>query len=52
MNPELKVQYANFVSDYMAMDYMLEISEEETSASSYYLPYHAVMKPDITTKKM
>ncbi|XP_062535039.1 uncharacterized protein LOC134204226 [Armigeres subalbatus] len=51
-NPELKAQYAEFMSDYLSMGHMRELSEEETSASSYYLPHHAVMKPDSTTTKL
>ncbi|XP_062538172.1 uncharacterized protein LOC134206468 [Armigeres subalbatus] len=52
INPELKVQYAEFMNEYLAMGHMREISEEETSPSSYYLPHHAVMKPDSTTTKL
>ncbi|XP_062556585.1 uncharacterized protein LOC134221410 [Armigeres subalbatus] len=52
INPELKVQYVEFMNEYLAMGHMREISEEETSPSSYYLPHHAVMKPDSTTTKL
>lgn len=52
MNPELKKQYAEFMREYLAMGHMREVSEEDTSVPSYYLPHHAVLKPDSTTTKL
>ncbi|XP_062542246.1 uncharacterized protein LOC134210216 [Armigeres subalbatus] len=52
MNPELKAYYTEFMGEYLAMGHMRELSEEEMSASSYYLPHHAVLKPDSTTTKL
>ncbi|XP_062703581.1 uncharacterized protein LOC134286035 [Aedes albopictus] len=52
MNPELKKQYAEFMCEYLDMGHMKELSDDDASALSYYLPHHAILKPDSTTTKL
>ncbi|XP_058814206.1 uncharacterized protein LOC131678231 [Topomyia yanbarensis] len=50
-NPELKAQYSEFIHEYQALGHMSEVVED-TSDTVYYLPHHAVLKPDSTTTKL
>lgn len=52
-NPELKRLYCEFMEEYAAMGHMKKVNEEELSGSvNYFLPHHAVLKPDSTTTKL
>ncbi|XP_062703843.1 uncharacterized protein LOC134286271 [Aedes albopictus] len=52
-NPELKTMYTAFMHEYLQMGHMKEIkAEEEESGLEYYIPHHAVLKPDSTTTKL
>ncbi|XP_036345840.1 uncharacterized protein LOC118755100, partial [Rhagoletis pomonella] len=54
-NPDLKSQYSNFMADYIALDHMEKIPDEEISKSPNeccYLPHHPVFKNDSTTTKL
>ncbi|XP_062556602.1 uncharacterized protein LOC134221427 [Armigeres subalbatus] len=52
-NPEMKALYTEFIHEYLLMGHMREVrKEEEEPIHSYYLPHHAVMKPDSTTTKL
>ncbi|XP_062556829.1 uncharacterized protein LOC134221656 [Armigeres subalbatus] len=44
--------YVEFVQEYLAMYNMRQVDDEETAKPSYYLPHHAVLKPDSTTTKL
>ncbi|XP_055604125.1 uncharacterized protein LOC129752361 [Uranotaenia lowii] len=67
-NPELKAMYVEFIHEYMLMGHMREVTEQKGQNESsqnfncqisqksesvvYYLPHHAVLKPDSTTTKL
>ncbi|XP_062558034.1 uncharacterized protein LOC134222905 [Armigeres subalbatus] len=52
-NPQLKKQYCEFMREYVTMGHMEMIREEDFSgAAHYFLPHHAVLKPDSTTTKL
>ena len=51
---QLKEGYLNFMNEYVASGNMTELSSEELHSEppTYYLPHHAVMKPESTTTKI
>ncbi|XP_062716335.1 uncharacterized protein LOC134291918 [Aedes albopictus] len=52
-NPQLKEQYVEFMEEYESMGHMKKVREEDLSGVVYYfLPHHAVLKPDSTTTKL
>ncbi|XP_065086833.1 uncharacterized protein LOC135708660 [Ochlerotatus camptorhynchus] len=52
-NPQLKELYCEFMEEYLSMGYMKKVREEDLSESAcYFLPHHAVLKPDSTTTKL
>lgn len=52
-NPQLKLQYTQFMQEYLALGHMkLVESVENTPGHHFYLPHHAVIKPDSTTTKL
>ncbi|XP_062538360.1 uncharacterized protein LOC134206648 [Armigeres subalbatus] len=54
-NTEMKALYTAFMHEYLQMGHMQEVvngSEDEVSAPEYYIPHHAVLKPDSTTTKL
>ncbi|XP_062715106.1 uncharacterized protein LOC134291407 [Aedes albopictus] len=51
-NEKLKVLYIDFVQEYLSMNHMREVDAGEDKRPSYYLPHHAVLKPDSTTTKL
>ncbi|XP_055589513.1 uncharacterized protein LOC129741756 [Uranotaenia lowii] len=51
--PELKVQYLQFMAEYETLGHMREINDEEQSDTpQYFLPHHAVLRPESTTTKL
>lgn len=52
--PELKAEYAAFIREYEELGHMkeIEVSPEENTGSSYYLPHHCVLRPSSTTTKL
>ncbi|XP_059224869.1 uncharacterized protein LOC131997670 [Stomoxys calcitrans] len=51
--PEIKEQYDNAILEYLKLGHMRKISAQEiTKAPNYYLPHHAVIKPDRLTTKL
>ncbi|XP_062703824.1 uncharacterized protein LOC134286256 [Aedes albopictus] len=52
MNNTLKALYCDFIQEYLAMGHMREVSAENCERPSYYLPHHAVLKPESTTTKL
>ncbi|XP_062557875.1 uncharacterized protein LOC134222727 [Armigeres subalbatus] len=52
-NPELKKMYTEFIQEYLELGHMKEAAEEAKDAvTRYYLPHHAVFKPESTTTKL
>ncbi|XP_062538515.1 uncharacterized protein LOC134206800 [Armigeres subalbatus] len=51
LNPELRTQYFEFIQEYLDMEHM-EILDEKCEGTTYYLPHHAVLKPESTTTKL
>ncbi|XP_062542405.1 uncharacterized protein LOC134210368 [Armigeres subalbatus] len=52
-NPELKKMYTEFIQEYLELGHMKEAVEEAKDAvTRYYLPHHAVFKPESTTTKL
>ncbi|XP_062533980.1 uncharacterized protein LOC134202996 [Armigeres subalbatus] len=52
VNGQLKALYVEFVQEYLAMNHMRQVDDEDTAKPSYYLPHSAVLKPDSTTTKL
>ncbi|XP_055623360.1 uncharacterized protein LOC129766789 [Toxorhynchites rutilus septentrionalis] len=50
---ELKEQYSDFMTEYIALDHMAPVitSEDTKNSNTYYLPHHSVLKPSSTTTK-
>uniref|UniRef100_A0A1I8NRC1 Uncharacterized protein n=1 Tax=Stomoxys calcitrans TaxID=35570 RepID=A0A1I8NRC1_STOCA len=44
--PEIKHQYDKTILEYLELGHMRKISAEEVTKTNYYLPHHAVIKPD------
>ncbi|XP_062540956.1 uncharacterized protein LOC134208994 [Armigeres subalbatus] len=52
-NPELKLQYHEFIREYEALGHMREVKVDELHADlQYFLPHHAVLKPESSTTKL
>ncbi|XP_062556775.1 uncharacterized protein LOC134221602 [Armigeres subalbatus] len=52
-NTEMKALYTAFMHEYLYMGHMKEITGEDgDSGPEYYIPHHAVLKPDNTTTKL
>jgi hypothetical protein len=49
-NPEIKIQYQNFMSEYINLNHMIVGNEDD--ASGYYLPHHSIVKESSTTTKL
>ncbi|XP_053691588.1 uncharacterized protein LOC128740103 [Sabethes cyaneus] len=49
-NPELRIQYVDFIREYETLGHCREImeSEDPPNQQSYYLPHHAVLRPSST----
>ncbi|XP_075163779.1 uncharacterized protein LOC142236428 [Haematobia irritans] len=52
--PELKKEYDNVLEEYIRLGHMVPVEFKNTlnPDSSYYLPHHAVVKPDRVTTKV
>lgn len=53
-NPQLKLDYDNVIKEYSHLNHMDLVLPNLSSPpnSSYYLPHHAVLKPESTTTKL
>ena len=49
-NPELKRQYSDVLQEYITLQHAKRVTD--LSGPSYYMPHHAVLKPDSTTTKL
>jgi len=50
-DPELKVQYHNFMKEYDELGHMEPVNSQEGRQICYFLPHHAVFKVTSTTIK-
>ncbi|XP_043259317.1 uncharacterized protein LOC122401315 [Colletes gigas] len=52
--PVLKAEYVSFMSEYLALGHMTQVSRDSRTQAgpAYYLPHHAVTKAASTTTKM
>ncbi|XP_062534087.1 uncharacterized protein LOC134203222 [Armigeres subalbatus] len=53
-DPIVKKMYSDFINEYLRMEHMSKISARDLSTVpvAYFLPHHAVLKPDSTTTKL
>lgn len=55
-NPALKTAYSEFIHEYLEMGHMREVpvdpNKVEHAPFPYYLPHHAVLRPESTTTKL
>ncbi|XP_062713189.1 uncharacterized protein LOC134290152 [Aedes albopictus] len=51
-NPELKTQYHQFIREYEQLGHMKQVDSEDPDFPIFFLPHHAVLKPDSTTTKL
>ncbi|XP_065089273.1 uncharacterized protein LOC135710593 [Ochlerotatus camptorhynchus] len=52
-NPELRNMYSEFIQEYLDMGHMVEVFEENAdNGVGYYMPHHAILKPESTTTKL
>ncbi|XP_065357232.1 uncharacterized protein LOC135951499 [Calliphora vicina] len=53
-NPDFKLQYDNVVQEYEELGHMFKVDSSNLSDNPnvYYLPHHAVIKPDSVTTKV
>ncbi|XP_055922810.1 uncharacterized protein LOC129953594 [Eupeodes corollae] len=54
-NPKLRELYSNFMREYIDLGHMTRIPNDEIKVSSgrcFYLPHHAVLKPDSSSTKL
>ena len=54
-NPDLRKRYSNFIKEFISLDHMEVIPQEEINKPSnevYYLPHHCVFKEDSTNTKL
>ncbi|XP_055589129.1 uncharacterized protein LOC129741431 [Uranotaenia lowii] len=54
MDSELKRLYSEFIHEYQSLGHMSEVidSSSQLNEVCYYLPHHAVLKPESTTTKL
>ncbi|XP_070142300.1 uncharacterized protein [Drosophila kikkawai] len=50
-DPPLKARYDSVIQEYLDLGHMAAVSPKSSSAT-YYLPHHAVLKPESTTTKV
>ncbi|XP_065073868.1 uncharacterized protein LOC135697936 [Ochlerotatus camptorhynchus] len=51
-NPDLKAQYQDFIHEYERLGHMKQVDINDSDFPIYFLPHHAVFKPDSTTTKL
>ncbi|XP_055842658.1 uncharacterized protein LOC129909610 [Episyrphus balteatus] len=54
-NPKLRELYSNFMREYIDLGHMTRIPREEIKVANgrcFYLPHHAVLKPDSSSTKL
>ncbi|XP_036142109.1 uncharacterized protein LOC118645343 [Monomorium pharaonis] len=52
-DPELKIQYSQFLNEYLALGHMMQIDEQsDDNSKSFYLPHHCVFKPTLGSNKI
>ncbi|XP_063236126.1 uncharacterized protein LOC134538623 [Bacillus rossius redtenbacheri] len=52
-NPDVSAMYSDFMKDYLVAGHMEKVPPEQIhSVPAYYIPHHAVVKPDSSTTKL
>ncbi|XP_055614851.1 uncharacterized protein LOC129761163 [Toxorhynchites rutilus septentrionalis] len=51
-NPEMKALYHEFIQEFINMGHMVDVTEEIEPILTYYMPHHAVLKPESTTTRL
>lgn len=51
-NPDLKSQYDNVIDEYFELGHMKAVDPPNSESTVYYLPHHAVFKPESVTTKL
>ncbi|XP_015118792.1 uncharacterized protein LOC107042306 [Diachasma alloeum] len=51
-DPDTHSRYKKFIEEYESLDHMQQVSSTSEPERAYYLPHHAVLKPDSTTIKL
>lgn len=51
-DPELKLQYSQFIEEYISLGHMSLVEHPIEDHRSFYLPHHPVFKPSSTSTKM
>lgn len=51
-NPELKLQYQNFMHEFINLQHMVPVDLNSLPKLHYFMPHHAVMKPSSSTTKL
>ncbi|XP_058839416.1 uncharacterized protein LOC131694916 [Topomyia yanbarensis] len=53
INSALKAMYKEFIHEYILMGHMKEVNADQSCTDPvYYMPHHAVLRPDSTTTKL
>lgn len=48
----LKLQYTQFINEYISLGHMAKVSDIDSDSPSYYIPHHPVLKPSSLTTKL
>ncbi|XP_055527173.1 uncharacterized protein LOC129719790 [Wyeomyia smithii] len=56
-NPSLRCQYSEFINEYLQLGHMRLVTSEELANENldlprYFLPHHAILRPESTTTKL
>lgn len=51
-NPSLFEEYKKFINEYVSLGHMKEIADDKTDSDVYFMPHHAVLKPESTSTKL
>ncbi|XP_058839748.1 uncharacterized protein LOC131695296 [Topomyia yanbarensis] len=51
-NSELRLSYTEFIHEFQQLGHMKEVMSQTDEHPVFYLPHHAVLKPDSTTTKL
>ncbi|XP_073817221.1 uncharacterized protein [Musca autumnalis] len=50
--PTFKGEYDEVLNEYITLGHMIKVENDSNSVPSYYLPHHAVVRPESTTTKV
>ncbi|GBN30034.1 hypothetical protein AVEN_175411-1 [Araneus ventricosus] len=52
LDPTMKALYSDFLNEYESLHHMEEVKEDTDLDAGYYLPHHAILRPDNKTTKL